>query len=83
MTTEVLTALISASAAVTTAVFALVLNHSAFTALDNRISDTNRRIDGFKAEILRHLERIESDLKEFFKIQADHEKRIQRLDDKQ
>ena len=45
MTTDVLTALISASAAMITAIVALALNHRAFTMLDNRIGDTNRRID--------------------------------------
>ena len=114
MPTEVLTALISASAAVLTAVVALLLNHRAFTMLDNRIGDTNRRIDDtnrrfdarledtnrrfedmnkriddtnrriddFKTEMVRRLERIEADLKEFFKVLAEHGKRIQRLEDK-
>jgi predicted nucleic acid-binding Zn-ribbon protein len=114
MPTEVLTALISAGAAVLTAVVALLLNHRAFTMLDNhisdsnrriddtnrrfdarledtnrrfedmnkRIDDTNRRIDDFKAEMVRRLERIKTDLKEFFKVLAEHDKRFQRLEDK-
>jgi hypothetical protein len=47
MNTGVLTALIGASAAVLTAVVALVLNHRAFTGLENRLtamdSNTNSR----------------------------------------
>jgi len=47
MNTDVLTSLISASAAVLTAVVALVLNHRAFTGLENRLtamdSSTNSR----------------------------------------
>lgn len=96
MPTEVFTALISASAAVLTAVVALLLNHRAFTMLDNRIGDTNRRfedmnkriddtnrrIDDFKTEMVRRLERIASDLKEFFRVLAEHDNRIQRLEDK-
>jgi chromosome segregation ATPase len=96
MPTEALTSLISANAAVLTAVVALLLNHRAFTMLDNRIGDTNRRfedmskriddtnrrIDDFKTEIARRLEQIESYLKEFFRVLAEHDKRIQRLEDK-
>jgi len=103
VTTDVLTALISASAAMITAIVALALNHRAFTMLDNRIGDTNRRIDDthrrfddinhriddinrriddIKAELLRHLSTIESYLKQFFQVQAEHAKRIQRLEDK-
>jgi hypothetical protein len=93
----VLTATISAGAAVLTAIVALLLNHRAFIVLDNRITDTHRRIDDInrriddtsrriddtKGELLRHLNSIEADLKEFFKVQAEHDKRIQRLEDKQ
>ena len=46
MNTDVLTSLISASAAVLTAVVALVLNHRAFTGLENRLTamdSTNSR----------------------------------------
>jgi len=47
MNPDVLTALISSSAALLTAVVALVLNHRAFTGLENRItamdSSTNAR----------------------------------------
>jgi hypothetical protein len=36
-----------------------------------------------EARFDRRFEAIESDLKEFFKVQADHYKRIQRLEDQQ
>jgi TolA-binding protein len=99
MNADATAAITSASAAVLTAIVALLLNHRAFGILDKRIDDTNtnlgrriddtnrriddtnRRIDDTKAEILRHLERIESDQKEFFKVLAEHDKRIQRLED--
>lgn len=88
MNPSVLTAAITASATMLTAIVALVLNARGFTLLDKRIddlrSDTNRRIDETSHRIdetNRRLERIESDLKEFFKVQAEHDKRIQRLED--
>lgn len=81
MNPNVLTAAITAGATMLTAIVALVLNARGFTLLDKRIddlrSDTNHRID----DTNRRLERIESDLKEFFKVQAEHDKRIQRLED--
>jgi hypothetical protein len=85
---NVLTAAISASASVITAVVALVLNSRGFAMLDARIGDTNRciddtnrRIDDLRGDTNRRLETIEADLKEFFKVQAEHDKRIQRLED--
>jgi uncharacterized membrane protein YfbV (UPF0208 family) len=87
---NVLTAAISAGAAVVTAIVALIVNSRGFSLLDSRIGDTNRRIDDFRNdtnrrfdETNRRLETIDADLKEFFKVQAEHDKRIQRLEDKQ
>jgi flagellar capping protein FliD len=91
---DVLTALISASAAVITAVVALALNHRGFntvanriTSLDNRMTSLETRIDNrfttMENRLDRRLESIESDLKEFFKPLAEHDKRVRRLEDKQ
>jgi hypothetical protein len=44
--------------------------------LENRIAAMEARFDG-------RFEAIEADLKEFFKVQAGHGKRIQSLEDKQ
>jgi uncharacterized protein YdaU (DUF1376 family) len=44
--------------------------------LENRIAAMEARFD-------RRFEAIEADLKQFFKVQAEHDKRIQRLEDKQ
>jgi hypothetical protein len=82
MTDTVSTALISAGAAVATAITALLVNHRGFGLLDKRIDDTNQRITELKGDTNRRLESIETDLKEFFKVQADHDKRITRLEDK-
>jgi hypothetical protein len=46
------------------------------TRIDTRFTSMENRLDP-------HLENIESDLKEFFKLLAEHDKRIQRLEDKQ
>jgi septal ring factor EnvC (AmiA/AmiB activator) len=114
MNPNVLTAAISAGAAVLTAVIALVLNHRTFAMLDNRISDTNRRIDDTSSSIGRRLDdtnrriddtstgigrrlddqnkrfdtmsqdlrEMRTDLKQFFQIQADLDKRLGRIEDK-
>jgi septal ring factor EnvC (AmiA/AmiB activator) len=125
MNPNVLTAAISAGAAVLTAVIALVLNHRTFAMLDNRIGDTNRRIDDTSSSIGRRLDdtnrriddtstgigrrlddtntgigrrlddqnkrldtvsqdlrEMRTDLKQFFQIQADLDKRLGRIEDK-
>jgi signal transduction histidine kinase len=68
MNPNVLTAAISAGATMLTAIVALLLNSRGFTLLDKRIddlrSDTIHRFD----ETNRRLDRIEADLKEFFKV---------------
>jgi hypothetical protein len=74
MNPNVLTAAISASAAVITAVVALLVNQRGFILLD-------KRIDDLRADSNRRLERIETDLKDFFKVQAEPDKRIQRRED--
>jgi hypothetical protein len=84
-TNNVLTAAISAGAAVITAIVALLVNHRGFGLLDKRIDDTNsnlnRRIEELRSDTNSRLSLIEADIKEFFRIQAD--KRIQRLEDRQ
>jgi chromosome segregation ATPase len=46
------------------------------TRLDNRMTTMENRLD-------RRLETIGADLKEFFRVLAEHDKRTQRLEDKQ
>jgi hypothetical protein len=90
MNPNVLTAAISAGAAMVTAIVALIVNSKGFGLLDRRIDDQSRRIDDLRTdtsrrfdETDRRFDRIEADLKEFFKVQAEHEGRIQRLEDSQ
>ena len=96
MNPNVLTAAISAGAAGLTAVIALVPNYRTFAMLDNRISDTNPRIDDTSSGIGRRLDdqnkrldtlsqdlrEMRTDLKQFFQIQADLDKRLGRIEDK-
>ena len=71
MNPNVLTAAISAAAAVITATVALLVNSRGFTLLDKRIDDQSKRIDGLRADTNRRLTTIEADLKDFFKVQAE------------
>ena len=76
MNPDVLAALISASAAVSTAVLALALNHPGFT-IENRITSLDNRMTGLETTDQQPLhdyrKHIESDLKEFFKLLAQHD----------
>jgi hypothetical protein len=82
-------AMISAAAAVITAVVALILNYRGFASIDSRFASLENHIGGLsqeirdlRAETNRRFEAIESDLKEFFKVQAEHDKRLARIEDK-
>ena len=83
MNPNVLTAAIGAGSAVITAIVALLVNQRGFGLLDKRIDDQSKRIDDLRTDTNRRLSTIETDLKEFFKVQAEHDKRIQRFEDKQ
>jgi hypothetical protein len=82
MSTDVLTALISASAAVITAVTALILNYRGFASLDNRINMVENRLNTMENRLDRRLDSMQADLKEFYRVLAEHDKRIQRLEDR-
>ena len=66
---------------VSTAVVALALNHRGFTIEDQITSLNNRRLETrihnrfttMENRLHRRFERIESDLKEFFKLLAQHD----------
>jgi hypothetical protein len=71
MSDTIIVALISAGASALVAVTALLLNYRGFSSIDGRFISVERRLDI-----------IQNDLKEFFKAQADHDKRISKLEDK-
>lgn len=66
------------------AIVALIVKARGFALLDKLDATNtglNRRIDEPRADTNWHLATIETDLKEFFKVQAEHYKRIQRLEE--
>ena len=75
MDTNVLTAIISASASAAVAITALILNSRGFASLENRMIALENRMTAMET-------RIHSDLQEFYRILTDHDRRIQRLEDK-
>jgi hypothetical protein len=89
MSDTVIIALISAGASALVAITALVLNYRGFAAIDARFgsleSSINSRfasVDGRFASIERRLDAMQSDLKEFYQVLSEHDKRISRLEDK-
>ena len=68
MNPDVITALISSSAALLTAVVALVLNHRAFTGLENRItamdSSTNARFIAIENRLHGDMQDLRTDMKD-------------------
>jgi hypothetical protein len=90
----ILAAIISAAGSTAVAITALILNHRGFATIENRINSLDNRMSALETRIDsrittmenrldRRLEAIEADLKEFFRVQTEHDKRIQRLEDKQ
>ncbi len=72
MDPNITTAIVSAGATALVAIVALIQN-------SKRFEDMGKRID----RVEKQLDTIQSDLKEFFRILADLDKRVQRLEDKQ
>ena len=94
MSDTLIAALISAGGSVLVAMTALILNYRGFvsidariTSLDNRITSLESRIDSrfanLEDRIERRLDAMQADLKEFYRLLAEHDKRISRLEDKQ
>ena len=72
MTETVIVALISAGSSMLVAITALILNYRGFASIDSRFASVERRLDT-----------MQNDLKEFYRLLAEHDKRITRLEDKQ
>ena len=82
MDTNVLTAIISASASAAVAITALILNSRGFASLENRFTSLENRMIALENRMTAMETRIHSDLQEFYRILTDHDRRIQRLEDK-
>jgi hypothetical protein len=81
MDTNVLTAIISASASAAVAITALILNSRGFTSLESRFASLENRMIALENRMTAMETRIHSDLQEFYRILTDHDRRIQRLED--
>jgi len=82
MDTNVLTAIISASASAAVAITALILNSRGFSSLENRFASLENRMVALENRMTAMETRIHSDLQEFYRILTDYDRRIQRLEDK-
>jgi len=87
MTETVIVALISAGSSVLVAITALVLNYRGFTSMDARFASMDARfasIDArfasLEASMNSRFASIEADLKEFYRMLADLDKRISKLE---
>jgi hypothetical protein len=72
MSDTVIVALITASGSVLVSMTALLLNYRGFASIDGRFASLERGMDI-----------MQNDLKEFYKVLAEHDKRISKLEDKQ
>jgi len=85
MNPNVLVAAITTAGSAAVAITALILGYRGFASIDARFASIDARfasIDARFASIERRLDAMQADLKEFYKILAEHDKRIQRLEDK-
>ena len=80
MTETVIVALISAGSSALVAVTALVLNYRGFASMDVRFASMDARFVSLEASMNSRFSSIEADLKEFYRLLADLDKRISRLE---
>jgi hypothetical protein len=78
MNPDVLAAIISAASSAAVAITALLLNQRGFTTIENRINGFAQDIRDLRAEN----SAIRGDLKEFYTLLAEHDKRLGRIEDK-
>jgi hypothetical protein len=71
MDNAVIVALISAGSSSLVAITALLLNYCGFASIDGRFASIERRLDV-----------IQADIREFYRLLSEHDKRISRLEDK-
>lgn len=63
-------------------IIATLLMHHTTAMLTSLRIEFASRLDGLQSEVHRRLSAIESDLKDFFKVQAEFDKRLARIEDK-
>lgn len=75
-------ALISAGSSALVAITALLLNYRGFTSIDNRFTAVENRVTNLENRLDRRLDAIQAGIKEFYRILADHGKRISKLEER-
>jgi hypothetical protein len=91
MSETVIVALISAGASTLVAITALLLNYRGFASIDARFASLENSVSGRFASlessmngrfaaVEQRLNIMQTDLKEFYKVQAEHDKRISKLE---
>jgi len=83
MTETVIVALISAGSSALVGITALILNYRGFASIDARFASVEARITNLENRIDHRLDAMQADLKEFYRLLSEHDKRISRLEDKQ
>jgi len=83
MNDTVIAALITAGGSTLVAITALRLNYRAFASIDNRFSSLEASVNSRFASVEHRLDIIQAGVKEFYRILAEHDKRLSRLEDKQ
>jgi hypothetical protein len=91
MSETVIVALITAGTSALVAITALLLNYRGFASIDARFASLESSVSGRFASlestmnsrfasVEQRLNIMQTDLKEFYKVQAEHDKRISRLE---
>jgi hypothetical protein len=80
MSETVIVALITAGTSALVAITALLLNYRGFASMDARFASLEGTMNSRFASVEQRLNIMQADLKEFYKVQAEHDKRISRLE---
>jgi len=82
MSDTVIVALISGGTSTLVAVTALLLNYRGFASIDSRLSSLDNRFTALETRLDNRLASIQADLKEFYRLFAELDKRLIKVEDK-
>ena len=83
MSDTVIVALISGGSSALVAIAALLLSYRGFASIDSRFTSIDSRFASIDSRLLaleNRLDAMQSDLREFYRLLADYDKRISRLE---
>ena len=80
MSETVIVALITAATSALVSITALLLNYRGFVSIDARFASLESTMNSRFGSVEQRLSIMQTDLKEFYKVQAEHDKRISRLE---